>query len=117
MMKPSLSVSDLSVYVANREIKEAIRMSAGFEHLKKVLEEKGTLSPEEVAAVEKEHGPLTDEEKFWLESEMHKKDHAERQSVTMDEYLAASKVLDSAEEGSDEYKKALEIVEKFEAGM
>jgi hypothetical protein len=35
----------------------------------------------------------------------------------MDEYLAATQTLDSAEEGSDEYKKALAIVEKFESGM
>jgi len=88
-----------------------------FENLKKLLEEKGTLSPEEVETAEKEHGAMTDEEKLWLEAEKHKKDHAERQTITMDEYLAASAVLDSAEEGSEEYKKALETVEKFESGM
>ena len=34
----------------------------------------------------------------------------------MDDYLKASAVLDSAPEGSDEYNKALAIVEKFESG-
>jgi hypothetical protein len=90
-------------------------MSA-FEHLKKVLEEKGTLNPEEVTAAESQHGAMTDEEKFWLESEKHKKETENRQTVTMDEYLAASAVLDTAAEGSDEYNKALVIVERFESG-
>jgi hypothetical protein len=90
-------------------------MSA-FEHLKKVLEEKGTLTPEEVTTAESQHGTMTDEEKFWLESEKHKKETENRQTVTMDEYLAASAVLDTAAEGSDEYNKALAIVERFESG-
>jgi hypothetical protein len=92
-------------------------MTAAFDHLKKVLEEKGTLTHEEVADAETEHGAMTDEEKFWLESEKHKKETADRQTVTMDEYLKASEILDSVPEGSDEYNKALEIVERFESGM
>lgn len=83
----------------------------------KYLEDKGTLTPEEVTTAEAEHGEMTDEEKFWLESEKHKKETAERQTVTMDEYLKASDVLDTTAEDSDEYKKALEIVERFESGM
>jgi hypothetical protein len=90
-------------------------MSA-FEHLKKVLAEKGTLTHEEVAAAEAEQGALTDQEKLWLEAEKHQKESEGRQTVTMDEYLQASAVLDSAAEGSDEYNKALAIVERFEAG-
>ena len=87
-----------------------------FEHLKKVLADKGTLTSEEVTAAEAEHGAMTDEEKFWLESEKHKKETENRQTITMDDYLKASAVLDTAAEGSDEYKKALEIVERYESG-
>jgi hypothetical protein len=89
---------------------------SAFEHLKQVLEEKGTLTPEEVTAAETEHGAMSDQEKFWLESEKHKKETENRLTVTRDDYLKASAVLDSAPEGSDEYNKALAIVEKFESG-
>jgi len=89
---------------------------SAFEHLKKVLAETGTLTPEAVTAAEGEHGALSDEEKFWLESEKHKKETENRQTITMDDYLKASAVLDSAPEGSDEYNQALAIVEKFESG-
>lgn len=92
-------------------------MTAAFDHLKKVLEEKQDLTNEDVEAAEKEHGALTDEEKFWLESEKHKLSRKDDPTITMEQYLEATKVLDTAEEGSEEYKKAEEIVNKFESGM
>jgi hypothetical protein len=75
---------------------------SAFEHLKKMLEDKGTLTPEEVTTAEAEHGAMSDEEKFWLESEKHKKETVSRQTVTVDEYLKASEVLDTAGEGGVE---------------
>jgi len=35
----------------------------------------------------------------------------------MEQYLAACKVLDTAPAGSDEYKKAEALVEKYEKGQ
>lgn len=92
-------------------------MSAGFDHLMKVLEEKKTLTPEDVEAAEKEHGALTDEEKLQLEAEKHKLEREGDATITMDQYLEATQTLETAAEGSDEYKKAEAIVEKFESGM
>jgi len=92
-------------------------MSAAFDHLKKLLEEKGSLSNEEVEAAVKEHGEMTDEEKMQLEADRHEKERSSDATITMEQYLEATKVLDTSTEDSEEYKKALAIVEKFEAGM
>jgi len=91
-------------------------MSEAFDKLKELLEEQGTLSNDDVEKMTKEHGDITDEEKMWLESEKLKKERDKEATITMDQYLEATKILDTAEEGSDEYKKAEAIVEKFESG-
>lgn len=91
-------------------------MSEAFDKLKELLEKQGTLSNDDVEKLTKEHGELTDEEKMWLESEKLKKERDKEATVTMDQYLEATKILDTAEEGSEEYKKAEAIVEKFESG-
>jgi hypothetical protein len=92
-------------------------MSETFDKLKALLAEQKDLSVEDVEKQVKETGDMTDDEKMWLESEKMKLQRQDDATVTMDEYLAATQTLDSAEEGSDEYKKALAIVEKFESGM
>lgn len=91
-------------------------MSEAFEKLKELLAEQKTLSNDDVEKMVKEHGELTDEEKMWLESEKLRLERASAETVTMDQYLEALKVLDSAEEGSDEFKKAEEIVDRYEKG-
>ncbi len=91
-------------------------MSDTFDKLKELLEKQKALSNEEVEKMVVEHGELTDDEKLWLESEKHKLERAKDETVSLDDYLAALKVLDSAEEGSDEYKKADETVKKYESG-
>lgn len=91
-------------------------MSEAFEKLKELLAEHKTLSNDDVEKMVKEHGELTDEEKMWLESEKLRLERASTETVTMDQYLEALKVLDSAEEGSDEFKKAEEIVDRYEKG-
>ncbi len=91
-------------------------MSEAYDKLKAMLAEKGTLSNDDVSKVEAEHGALTDEEKFELESQKHRLEREKDQTVTMDQYLEALKVLDSVEEGSDEFKKAEELVDKYERG-
>ena len=92
-------------------------MSESFDKLKELIASQKTLSNEDVEKIVKEHGELTGEEKIWLESE--KLRHAKEKGgeVTMEQYLEACKVLDTAEESSDEYKKAEALVEKYEAGM
>ena len=93
-------------------------MSETFDKLKALLEKQKSLSNEDVEKLVAEHGAITDEEKIALEAEKARIEREERQkdSVTMDQYLEALKTLDSAEEGSDEYKKAEEIVNKYESG-
>jgi hypothetical protein len=91
-------------------------MSASFDKLKAMLHEKKTLSSEDIQTVVAEQGEMTAEEITWLESEKLKL--AKEQSgdtVTMDQYLEACKILDTAAEGSDEYKKAEAIVDKYES--
>jgi hypothetical protein len=91
-------------------------MSATYDKLKALLESKGTITNEEVEKQIAETGAMTDEEKLTLEADRHKKSRSDDVKITMDEYLAASKVLDTAAEGSDEYKKAEAIVNKYESG-
>ena len=87
-----------------------------FEKLKELLKNQGTLSNDDVAKLEGEHGTLSDEEKMWLESEKLEIEKQKTETVTMDQYLEALKVLDSAAEGSDEYNKAEALVDKYESG-
>jgi hypothetical protein len=61
-------------------------------------------------------GELSDAERTQLEAERYEKERAKGQKITLEQYLEASKVLDSAAEGSDEYKKALVLVEAYESG-
>lgn len=92
-------------------------MSAAYDKLKELLEKQGKLSNDEIAKVVAEHGEMTDEEKVSLEAERHKRERESQATITLEQYLEASKVLDTAAEGSDEYKKAEEIVNKYESGM
>lgn len=91
-------------------------MTDSFAKLKAILDEKGTLSDEEIAAVVKEHGEMSDEETMQLSVEIHERKRASEATVTMEQFLEANKVLDNAEPDSDEYKKAQEIVDKFLTG-
>lgn len=91
-------------------------MSASFDKLKAMLEEKGSVSPEDIKKITDENGEMTAEEMMELESLKLKKGKEARKEVTMDEYLAATKKMDEVEEGSEEYKKAEEIVKAFESG-
>jgi hypothetical protein len=93
-----------------------VRMSETFDQLKTLLTTQKTISNEDVEKLVAAHGALTDEEKMWLESEKHRLESENRQTVTMEAYLEALKVLDSAAEGSPEYQKAEAIVEKYESG-
>lgn len=91
-------------------------MTDTFDKLKALLASQGKLSSEEVDQMVAAHGDLTDDEKMWLSAEQFKLERAIGEQITMEQYLAASKVLDSTPEGSAEYNQALAIVEAFESG-
>jgi hypothetical protein len=91
-------------------------MSASFDKLKAMLEKAGNVSPEDIKKVTDESGEMTPEEMIDLEHLKLKKGKESRKEVSMDEYLAATKKMDEVAEGSEEYKKAEEIVNAFEAG-
>jgi hypothetical protein len=93
-----------------------VLMSESFNKLKAIIEEKGQVSAEETEKITTEHGALEAQELIEIEALKLKKSKETRKEVTMDEYLAASKILDTAAEGSDEYKKAEAIVTAFESG-
>jgi hypothetical protein len=84
-------------------------MSDAFEALKAKLAQTGTLTDEEIAAAD-----LTEEQKLWLNAERYAKQRDTSETVTLEQYLEANKVLDSAPEGSPEYEAALKIVERYE---
>lgn len=91
-------------------------MSATYDKLKELLTKQGTLTNEEVEKMIAEHGAMSDEEKLWLEAERHKLERSKAETVTLEQYLEASKILETAAEGSDEYKKAEVLVNKYESG-
>ncbi len=84
-------------------------MSDAFEKLKAKLTETGSLTDEEIAAAE-----LTEEQKLWLNAERYAKQRDTSETVTLEQYLEANKVLDSTAEDSPEHQAALKIVERYE---
>ncbi|PJF23051.1 MAG: hypothetical protein CUN56_02915 [Phototrophicales bacterium] len=92
--------------------------SETYQKLKALLDEKKTLTKEDIDKFVAEHGDMTDEEKMQLEADRLEAEKSNKEeTITMEQYLEACKVLDTAEEGSDEYKKAEAIVNKYESGM
>jgi len=91
-------------------------MTQAFDKIKAALEEKGMLTDEEIAKIVSEHGELTPEENMWLSAELHERKRAAQKTVTMEQFLEANKVLDTADPNSPEYKAAQEIVDAFLAG-
>ncbi len=92
-------------------------MSETYTRLKEMLDKQGALSKEDIEKVIAASGEMTAEEITLLEAERHEKERARGETITMEQYLEASKVLDTAPEGSDEYNKALKLVEAYESGM
>lgn len=87
-------------------------MSATFDKLMKMLDEKGSLVNTDIEAVTKELGEMTPQEMIDLSAAQIKKQP--RTEITMEQYLAATKVLDTTAEGSPEYEAALKVVETYE---
>jgi hypothetical protein len=80
-----------------------------FEKLKAKLTESGSLSDEDIAA-----DGLTDDQRLWLSAERHARQRDKQEAITLEQYLEASKVLDSTPEGSPEHAQALKTVEAYE---
>lgn len=87
-------------------------MSAAYDKLVKLLEEKGSLENTDIESTTKELGEMTPQEMIDLSAAQLKKQP--KTSISMEQYLAATKVLDSAAEGSPEYEAALKVVEAYE---
>lgn len=87
-------------------------MSAAFDKLMAMLKEKGNVSDEDIKKITAELGEMTAQESLDLSAAKLKS--SGKTEITMDQYLAAMKVLDTAAEGSPEYVAAEKIVEEFE---
>ena len=90
-------------------------MTEAFGKLKAQLESQGTLSAEDIAAAEAEHGAMTDDERLWLSIELHDRMQRSGDAITVEQYLAATQTLESAEPGTPEHAEAQRIVEAFES--
>jgi hypothetical protein len=91
-------------------------MSVTFDKLKELLA-KQAITQQDIEKMIAEHGPMTEEETVQIAAEQHEKEREKQETITMEQYLEAAKVLDTASEGSPEYEKALKIVEKYESGQ
>jgi hypothetical protein len=90
-------------------------MTETFDKLKALLESQGTLTDDDIAKMESEHGALEDDERIWISAEVHDRNSRAGDEITLDQYVAAAGVMDSAEPGSPEYEEAKKIVEAFES--
>lgn len=91
-------------------------MTGTFDKLKALLAEKGTLSEDDIAKAISDTGEMTAEEGAWIAAEIHERKRATEKKVTMEEFLEANKVLDTAAPDSEEYKKAQAVVDAFLQG-
>lgn len=95
-------------------------MTETYDKLKALLDKQQSLSKDEIDKMVSEHGEMTNEEIMQLEADRLQMEKQAKSSgdetVTLDQYLEALQKLDSAEEGSDEYKQAEAIVQKYEKG-
>lgn len=89
-------------------------MTEAFERLKALLEQQGALREEQVIAVERELGALTAEERLWLSIEQHNRLQRAGQTITVEQYIQATAILEKATPGSPEYQEAERIVAAFE---
>lgn len=91
-------------------------MTETFDKLKTMLETKGSLTDQDITEAISAHGEMTPDENMWLSAEMHERKRATEKTVTMEQFLEANKVLDSADPASEEYKAAQKIADAFLTG-
>jgi len=90
-------------------------MTKAFETLKALLDQQGSLPEEQVVAVERELGAMTAEERLWLSVEQHNRMQRAGQTITVEQYVQATAILEKAAPGSPEYQEAERIVAAFES--
>ncbi|GAB4573165.1 MAG: hypothetical protein Kow0077_14730 [Anaerolineae bacterium] len=90
-------------------------MTHAFDKLCSLLDSAGTLTTEDIVAVEEKLGPMTGEERLSLSIALYERMQRDGASITLDQYVEAANLLDSAEPGSPEYERARAIVEAFES--
>ncbi len=89
-------------------------MTQTFEELKKLLETKGTLTVEEIRQAIEQYGEMTEEEAAEIAAEQHERLRSGEAKVTLEQYLEATKILETADPNSPEYKQAEMIAQAFE---
>ncbi len=90
-------------------------MTKAFETLKALLDQQGSLPEEQVVAIERELGAMTAEERLWLSVEQHNRMQRAGQTITVEQYVQATAILEKAAPGSPEYQEAERIVAAFES--
>jgi len=90
-------------------------MTKAFETLKALLDQQGSLPEEQVVAVERELGAMTAEERLWLSVEQHNRMQRAGRTITVEQYVQATAILEKAAPGSPEYQEAERIVAAFES--
>jgi len=107
-------------------------MSKTFDELMKVLDVKGDIPKEDAEKLIKEHGALSEDEKHQLaaaikvkkaltkgsdaDKTVDKKDGDKaKDEVTLDDYMQALSVIDSAEASKEDMEKAQKAKDKFES--
>lgn len=90
-------------------------MTDTFGKLKALLEQKGSLSDEDIRKAIAASGEMTAEEMVWLSAEQHDRLERTGAEITVEQYLAAMQTLDSATPGSAEYQEAERIIKAFES--
>lgn len=89
-------------------------MTEAFTKLSALLDKKGTLTDNDIAAVEGVLGPLSDGERLWLSVEIHDRRKREGASITVEQYVQATQQLEEFTPGSPEHESARQIVDAFE---
>lgn len=89
-------------------------MTDAFTKLNALLEEKGTLTDNDIAAVEGVLGPLSDGERLWLSVEVHDRRRRDGAAITLEQYVQATRELEENPPGSPEHETARQIVDAFE---
>ena len=87
-------------------------MGESFDKLLKLLKEKGSISEEEIKKITDESGALSDTEH--IEFSLAQLEGGKKTEITLEEYLKATKILDTVEESSPEYKAAEKIADEYE---
>ncbi len=91
-------------------------MSQAFDEAMKLLDKQGMVSDAEIQALVAQHGDMTEDEHVSLSVEIYERVNSGRVQITLEQYLEATKVLDSTDPGSPAYKKAEAIALAFESG-